>query len=204
MQRSPLLQVPGHLAQKPLVCALATLLTLPGSLALAQESAGAATQSRYQLVLEEVLVTAQKREESSMSVPIAINTFSAQDIINTGALDISDIDDFMPGVRFGNVTSNQSTQLAVEIRGVASPNISSGQDPSVATFYDNAYLPRAVTSIPFVDIARVEVLKGPQGTLYGRNATVGVVNMIPNAPDADEFDAFARARLGNFGLVNLE
>ena len=204
MQSSSLLQVPGHLPHRPLVCAISALLCLPGAAAFGQDGAGDTSQSRYQLVLEEVLVTAQKREESQMSVPIAVNTFSAQDIINTGALDIADIDDFMPGVRFGAVTSNQSTQLAVEIRGVASPNISSGQDPSVATFYDNAYLPRAVTSIPFVDIARVEVLKGPQGTLYGRNATVGVVNMIPNAPDAEAFDAFARARVGNFGLINLE
>src|SRR6056297_632363 len=204
MPSPQLLPIPHHLSRQPLACALATLLCLPGAAALAQDGANTNPQSRYQLVLEEVLVTAQKREESQMSVPIAVNTFSAQDIINTGALDISDIDDFMPGVRFGNFTTNQSTQLGVEIRGVASPNISSGQDPSVATFYDNAYLPRAVTSIPFVDIARVEVLKGPQGTLYGRNATVGVVNMIPNAPDTEEFDAFARARVGNYGLINLE
>jgi len=179
---------------------VAAALGLTGGQALAQGEAG----NRYKLVLEEVLVTAQKREESSMTVPIAVSTFTAQDMINTGASDIADIDDFMPGVRFGSVTSNQSTQLGIEIRGVSSPNISSGQDPSVATFYDNAYLPRAVTTIPFLDIARVEVLKGPQGTLYGRNATAGVINMIPNKPDGEEFDAYARSRLGNYGLVDLE
>ena len=177
------------------------VLGLAGAGALAQPADG---DGAYRLTLEEVLVTAQKREESRMTVPIAVNTFSEADILVTSALDIADIDDFMPGVRFGSVTSNQSTQLGVEIRGVSSPNISSGQDPSVATFYDNAYLPRAVTSIPFVDIERIEVLKGPQGTLYGRNATAGVVNMIPYAPAMDEFDAFARARVGNYGLLNVE
>ena len=190
-------------------CRSVPAFTLLSGLALGLASAGALAQppaddGAYRLTLEEVLVTAQKREESRMTVPIAVNTFSEADILTTSALDIADIDDFMPGVRFGSVTSNQSTQLGVEIRGVSSPNISSGQDPSVATFYDNAYLPRAVTSIPFVDIERIEVLKGPQGTLYGRNATAGVVNMIPYAPAMDEFDAFARARVGNYGLLNVE
>jgi iron complex outermembrane receptor protein len=194
----------GRLRRRPLASIVACLLALPGGHALAQAPGADSDDGAYRLELEEVLVTAQRREESRMTVPIAVNTFSAEDILTTSALDISDIDDFMPGVRFGAVTSNQSTQLGVEIRGVSSPNISSGQDPSVATFYDNAYLPRAVTSIPFVDIARIEVLKGPQGTLYGRNATAGVVHMIPHAPALGEFDAFARARVGNFGLINAE
>ncbi|MDZ7782280.1 MAG: TonB-dependent receptor [Halioglobus sp.] len=187
---------------------LTTALALTCAPAWAQETVGDDTGSRYRGPLEEVLVTAQKREETSMSVPLSVNVFTAQDMINTGALNIEDIDDFMPGVEFGGVTTNQSTQLGVEIRGVRSPNISSGQDPSVATFYDNAYMPRAVTTIPFLDIARVEVLKGPQGTLYGRNATAGVINMIPNTP-APEFDAFVRTRLGNYdrrdfeGMLNL-
>ncbi|MAT92192.1 MAG: hypothetical protein CME59_06295 [Halioglobus sp.] len=191
-------------ARTQLYSAVAATVVSLSAPALAQEPASNNSGGRYQLTLEEVLVTAQKREESSMTVPIAVSTFTAQDMINTGANDIADIDDFMPGVKFGAVTSNQSTQLGTEIRGVSSPNISSGQDPSVATFYDNAYLPRAVTTIPFLDIQRVEVLKGPQGTLYGRNATAGVVNMIPNKPDLDEFEGFVRSRIGNYGLLDLE
>jgi iron complex outermembrane receptor protein len=190
----------------PLIrCALAVAVAASlASTAQAQDEAKDEPRRGYNLKLEEVIVTAQKREETHMSVPAAISTFTAKDMINTGATDIADIDDFMPGVKLGGVTSNQSTQLGVEIRGVSSPNISSGQDPSAATFYDGAYLPRAVTSIPFLDIARVEVLKGPQGTLYGRNATVGVINMIPNKPDTTEFDAFVRTRVGNYGLVDIE
>jgi len=95
-----------------------------------------------------------------MSVPAAVNAFTAQDMTNTGAATIQDIDSFMPGVEIGDAVGG-STQLGITIRGVSSPNVSSGQDPSVATFYDGAYMHRAVTSIPFTDIARTEVLKGP-------------------------------------------
>jgi len=154
----------------------------------------------YSLVLEEVVVTAQKREEDYMTVPVTVNAFTAQDMVNTGAVNIQDIDDFIPGVEVGD---GGATQVGITVRGVSSPNISSGGDPSTATFYDGSYMPRAVTSIPFTDIARTEVLKGPQGTLFGRNATVGVINIVPNNPH-DEFEAFVKTRLGNYNLVRLE
>lgn len=154
----------------------------------------------YSLVLEEVVVTAQKRVESAMTVPISVDSFSAQDIINTGATDIGQIDDYMPGVE---IDSNQNTQTGVSIRGVSSPTISTAQDPSVATFYDNAYMPRAATGLPLVDIDRIEVLKGPQGTLFGRNASVGVINILPNKP-SDEFEGYIKTRVGNHNLLRLE
>jgi iron complex outermembrane receptor protein len=157
-------------------------------------------RNRYNLILEEVLVTAQKREESTLTVPIAVDSFTAQDLINTGATDIGQIDDYMPGVE---INSNQTTQTGITIRGVSSPVISTAGDPSIATFYDGSYLPRAATAIPLVDIDRIEVLKGPQGTLFGRNASVGVINIIPNRP-TNEFEGFAKARIGNHGLMRLE
>ncbi len=172
--------------------------TLAGSVVAQEEE----RKGRYSIQLEEVIVTAQKREEDFMSVPGAVNAFTAQDMINTGAATIQDIDAFMPGVEIGD-TVGGSTQLAITIRGVTSPNISSGQDPSVAVFYDGAYMPRAVTSIPFTDIARTEVLKGPQGTLFGRNATAGVINIVPNKPH-QEFEGFVKTRLGNNDLIRVE
>lgn len=178
--------------------ALATALGLSATGAIAQDNA--ASESRYSLTLEEVLVTAQKREEGSMSVPISVDAFTVQDMINTGATDIGDIDSFMPGVE---ISARQSTQTGVSIRGVRSPGVSTGQDPSIATFYDGAYLPRAATTIPLIDAARVEVLKGPQGTLFGRNASVGVINIVPNKP-SDELEAKVKTRLGNHDLLRLE
>ena len=151
-------------------------------------------------LLEEILVTAQKRQQQAIDVPIAIGTFSQRDIINTGALNLQDIDAYIVGFDAGG---ESLTQQGYRIRGISSPNISTGGDPSVATFYDDAYLPRAATTVAFADIDRVEVLRGPQGTLFGRNAAAGVVNMIPNAP-SDTLEGFARIRAGNYNLMRLE
>ncbi|MFK8050230.1 MAG: TonB-dependent receptor [Halioglobus sp.] len=156
----------------------------------------------YNLRLEEVVVTAQKREENYLMVPISVSAFTAQDMVNTGAITIQDIDDFVPGVEIGE-TAGGTTQVEITVRGVKSPNISSGQDPSVATFYDSSYIPRAATSIPFTDIARTEILKGPQGTLFGRNATLGVINIVPNKPH-EEFEGFVKARAGSYNLLRVE
>jgi iron complex outermembrane recepter protein len=187
----------GPVAKLPLAVAISAL-TLGSFTAQAQETASRG----YSVTLEEVVVTAQKREENYMSVPAAVDAFTAQDMINTGAVNIQDMDDYMPGVEITDVTGG-STQVGITVRGVTSPNISSGQDPSTATFFDGSYMPRAVTSVPFTDIQRTEVLKGPQGTLFGRNATVGVINIIPNAP-GDQFEGFLKSRLGNYNLVRLE
>jgi iron complex outermembrane receptor protein len=151
-------------------------------------------------LLEEILVTAQKRQQQAIDVPIAISTFSQRDIINTGALNLQDIGAYIVGFDAGG---ESFTQQGYQIRGISSPNISTGGDPSVATFYDDTYLPRAATTVAFADIERVEVLRGPQGTLFGRNAAAGVVNMIPNAP-SDTFEGFARLRAGNYNLMRLE
>ncbi len=151
------------------------------------------------IVLDEITVTAQKREQSTIEVPITVDVFGATDIEQTGALNLQDMQDFIPGFEVGE----NPTQATITVRGVSSANISTGGDPSVATFYDEVYVPRAATSITFSDLQRVEVLKGPQGTLYGRNAAAGVVNLVPNRPGADS-EGFVRARVGNFDLFRIE
>ena len=166
---------------------LAIAVILP-SISLAQES-----------VLDEITVTAQKREQSALDVPVTVDVFSADDMEKTGALNISEMQDFIPGFEMGS----NPTQASISIRGVSSANISTGGDPSVATFYDGIYVPRAATTVSFTDVARVEVLKGPQGTLYGRNAAAGVVNIVPNRP-GPENEAFTKARIGNYGLARIE
>ncbi|MDJ0794042.1 MAG: TonB-dependent receptor [Woeseiaceae bacterium] len=149
--------------------------------------------------LDEITVTAQKREQSALDVPITVDVFTATDIEQTGALTLRDIRDFIPGFEIGS----NPTQASIRVRGISSANISTGGDPSVATFYDDIYVPRAATTASFTDVARVEVLKGPQGTLYGRNAAVGVVSIVPNRPGAED-EAFVKSRLGNYDLMRLE
>ncbi len=149
--------------------------------------------------IDEILITAQRREQTQLEVPVTVDVFSASDIRQTGALTLEEMQDFIPGFEVGR----NPTQASMNIRGVSSPNISTGGDPSVATFYDDIYVPRAATQVTFGDMARVEVLKGPQGTLYGRNAAAGVVNMVPNAP-GDQDEGFLRYRAGNYALNRFE
>ena len=158
-----------------------------------------ATARAQDSVLDEITVTAQKREESALEVPVTVDVFTDKDIEETGALNLAEMQDFIPGFEVGS----NPTQASITIRGVSSANISTGGDPSVATFYDEVYVPRAATTATFTDLQRVEVLKGPQGTLYGRNAAAGVVNLVPNRP-GPETDGFIRQRIGNYGLFRVE
>lgn len=157
------------------------------------------------LALEEVVVTAQKRSQSAMTVPVTVDTFTSQDLENTGALTMEDIQAYIPGLKVGDdVRGGGVTQSAIIIRGLKSSNISTGGDPSVATFLDGVYLPRAAITVPFSDMERVEVLKGPQGTLFGRNAAAGVVNFIANAPSTEQFEGFVTSKVGTYDLFRLE
>lgn len=159
----------------------------------------ATTSLAEEASLEEITVTAQKREQSELEVPMTLDVFTASDIEETGALNLMEMQDFIPGFEMGS----NPTQSTISVRGVSSVNISTGGDPSVATFYDEIYVPRAATTASFTDLQRVEVLKGPQGTLYGRNAAAGVVSMVPNRP-GPENEGFIRDRIGNFNLFRVE
>merc|ERR1711991_555992 len=152
---------------------------------------------------EIIEVTSQKRVQSALEVPLAVSTVNEDTIKESGSLSLMDIDKFIPGFDFGSDFEGSMTQAGVTMRGISSPNISVGGDPSTAVFYDDVYMPRAAQNVVFSDMERIEVLKGPQGTLFGRNAAMGVVSMIPNAPH-DSYEGFVKARLGTDNLVKLE
>ncbi len=167
---------------------------------LASLSAGAQDTETTEKEIEVINVTAQKRVQNILKVPVTVGTVSAGLIKETGSTLLADIDKFIPGFDFSD---EGFTQAGVSMRGISSPSISAGGDPSSATFYDDTYMPRAAQNVLFSDMARVEVLKGPQGTLFGRNAAMGVVNMVPNAPH-DEFEGFVRALFGTDKLQRYE
>ncbi len=150
--------------------------------------------------IETITVTAQKRQQNVMDVPVAIDTVSATDLKETNSVLLGDIADYTPGFKF---SKDAVVQASASMRGISSSNISTGGDPSVAIFFDDFYLPRAAQSVMFSDMQRIEILKGPQGTLFGKNAAAGVVNMIPNAPSQDD-EAFLKATLGNYALQRYE
>lgn len=148
---------------------------------------------------QEIVVTAQRRAEASQDVPISLAVFGRQFIQDSGATDLDDITRFTPNARleFGRLTP-QNNRLT--IRGLTSNTSNSGIDPSVAVFLDGVYVARVeAVSTDFIDVERVEVLRGPQGTLYGKNSSTGAVNIITRTP-SDSFAIEADMTYGRFNF----
>jgi iron complex outermembrane receptor protein len=174
----------------------------------AAEPAGVIAQEQPKDVapkMEEIIVTAEKREASLQETPVAISAFPAEMIDKLAIEDIRSLQFSVPGL-----TVAASRQLQVfTIRGVGQDNTLSGAESGVVTNLDGVYQARSYAAgMSLFDLERVEVLRGPQGTLYGKNATGGVINYITNKP-TDEFEFNADLTLGNYdrimtrGAVNL-
>lgn len=146
--------------------------------------------------IEEVLVTAQKRSESIQDVPVAISSFSAEMAANVGADNIVEIIPMIPGLT--GTTAGLATNTWA-IRGISSNDFTAGGEASVGVFIDDAYIGRNVLATgAFFDIDRVEVVKGPQGTLFGRNAAAGAINIVTKKPQ-DENSLRLGVGMGNEG-----
>lgn len=139
-------------------------------------SAFAAEQEQENKGLEVIQVTAQKRSENVQEVPIAISAFSDAEIGKIGATNINDLGLLTPGLETNNATATQTT---FNIRGITTNDFGIGLDAAVAVYVDGVYVGRRGTSnLNFNDIDRVEILKGPQGTLFGRNSSAGAIHII--------------------------
>ena len=150
-------------------------------------------------VLEEVIVTAQKRSESLQDVPVAISAFTGETLEDLGVDNIKDIQAVTPNFVLGNTGAVAQPYL----RGIGSRFSNMGLEPSIAVYIDDRYVNRpAATLFEMADVERLEILKGPQGTLYGRNASGGAVRIVTKAP-ADEFEASIRAGYGNYNSTSL-
>ena len=159
----------------------------------------AATENQGSATVEEIVVTAQKREQSLQDVPIVVTAVSEQQLQDAGVRDIKDLTVLTPGVTVTSTASEAST--TARIRGVGTVGDNPGLESSVGVVIDGVYRPR--NGVGFNDlgeIERVEVLKGPQGTLFGKNTSAGVINVISKAPDFD-FGLDAEATVGNYGAV---
>lgn len=145
--------------------------------------------------VEEVIVTAQRRAESLQDVPLSVTALAGDDLVANGIRSTSDLTLVVPGLLFGRSTN--FSQPA--IRGIGTRNASSGDEPNVATYIDGVYQPDAIgTPMELTDVESIQVLKGPQGTLYGRNATGGAIIITTRRP---EFSPAAQvsASAGRFG-----
>ncbi|HQR04411.1 MAG: TonB-dependent receptor [Proteobacteria bacterium] len=149
-------------------------------------------------MLEEVVVTAQKRSERLQDVPVAISAFTTDQIVNRGIANVLDLSALAPNLGVSKApNSNTSSQIA--IRGMITVNPAIYWEPSVGMYLDGIYLGKAIGSVTdVVDLERIEVLRGPQGTLYGRNTIGGAINLVTRKPSG-EFGGSASLDFGNYG-----
>lgn len=170
-----------------------SLLASPALAAQAQES----PQAKQQAVeLDRIVVTAQSREQELKDVPIALQVVGENVIEQTAAENLGDLDSFVPGL---SVDDNQPTQAGFKLRGLSTGDFGIGTDPTVGVYIDGVYAGRGGgTVLPFLDVERIEVLKGPQGTLFGRNTAAGAVSIVTKRP-SDQVEGRARVRVGNYG-----
>ncbi|MEM7280659.1 MAG: TonB-dependent receptor [Pseudomonadota bacterium] len=148
-------------------------------------------------VLEEVVVTAQKRQQDAQDVGIAITAFTGTQLSALGVEESFDIAAFSPGVHISGNLAGQNTQFT--IRGVTQNDFNDIVEAPNALYLDDGYIAIAqAQTFAVFDVERVEILKGPQGTLFGRNATGGLVHYLSNKPNFEEVDGYADVTVGLF------
>ncbi|MCC7411595.1 MAG: TonB-dependent receptor [Gammaproteobacteria bacterium] len=156
-------------------------------------------------MLEEVVVTAQRREERLQDVPIAVTAFSRENLETRGLTNLTQIEAFTPNVTLDSTTpfSGSSQILGAYIRGIGQQDFAFNLEPGVGVYVDGVYYARSVGAVvDLLDLERIEVLKGPQGTLFGRNTIGGALNITTRKP-ADEFQYRADVTLGRFDRMDL-
>ncbi|MEH6584385.1 MAG: TonB-dependent receptor [Halioglobus sp.] len=170
--------------------------------AIAVATSGFSTMSSAaEFALEEIIVTAQKRTENVQDVPIAISVFNAEMVEQLSARNLSDLGRFTAGVEMNNLKALQPTYT---IRGVETNDWTVGSDPAVAVYVDGVYAARgAGAEAALVDLSRVEVLKGPQGTLFGRNATGGAIHILSQKPVMEQ-EGKVKVTAGNYDRLDGE
>ena len=172
-------------------------LALSAQSAFAQDSEAPETEAN---TYADIVVTAQRREQSALKVPLSLTALDSEALANRQVADVKDLQFVAPGIRAGH----QQGVTRIFIRGIGLNSFASGADASVAFYADGVYIGRPTAqSNSFFDVERIEVLRGPQAVLYGRNATGGALNVISRAPSRD-LGGYADFSVGNFELFELE
>jgi iron complex outermembrane receptor protein len=180
----------------------AAIIALPASVVRAQEST-AEPQAESQ-GLEEILVTARKRDENMQDVPASVSALSAGELERRFDSDIRDFAGASPNIVIDDTQQGPGGVAAIYIRGIGVGDVEKSVDPAVGVVFDDIYIGQSSGSLlKAIDIDRVEVLRGPQGTLFGRNATGGVINLARSRPTYD-LTGKARATYGRFDTFKVE
>ncbi|MGB5290322.1 MAG: TonB-dependent receptor [Lysobacterales bacterium] len=175
-----------------------TFLTV---LVLLSTQAVVAAEQTEEVVLEEIIVQANKRPTLLQDVALAVSAYTGESLIDIGVFEVADLPRVSPGVIINSL--GNTTQTIVRIRGVGTDGVNLGFESSVGMFIDGVFRPRAGQALQdFVDIDRVEVLRGPQGTLFGKNTSAGVISIFSNRPEY-EFGGEASLALGDYNLKRV-
>ncbi len=175
------------------------MIGMPGT-ALAQQAApqDGATESSG---LEEIVVTARRREETLQSAPLSVAAFSGDTLAKAGIDEFSEIASRVPGF---TLNPDNISEPNIFLRGIGTDIESAASSAAIGFFLNDVYLPRAQgTAIELFDLERVEIVRGPQGTLYGKNVVGGAINFITRKP-TDTFRAGIEAGIGNYGAIELK
>lgn len=149
----------------------------------------AAIQTTATSEIDEIVVTAEKREENLQDVPLAVTAVTGENLVKTGISNVEDLQFFVPGVSVTN-----DSMAIINIRGIGTSAFGVATDPSTTVHYDGVYIPRPTTSYQdMFDVERLEVLRGPQGVLFGRNSAGGTLNIVSKMP--------TRELSGTFGVT---
>jgi iron complex outermembrane receptor protein len=176
------------------LCALAATICL-SSTASAQQNTGDS-------LFEEIIVTATKREQNIYDVPMAVSAFTEDMLFKQGITDLTDVGKFVPNMTVTGFSAGHVSSVNVFLRGIGLQDHLITTDPGVGVYVDGVYLGRQVgQNWSLANIERVEVLRGPQGTLYGRNSIGGAINIITNKP-GDESGGRATLTAGSRGRLN--
>jgi iron complex outermembrane receptor protein len=178
----------------PPLSMLSKALLAAGYLSATTAALAQANDAKKEGGLSEVIITAQKIAQPASKTPVALSVMSGEDLKDAGVVDARSMAALLPNVEI----AQESGMLQVSIRGVTSLDMTEKGDPSAAFHIDGAYVPRyEAQAAAFFDLDRIEVLRGPQGTLYGRNATAGAINLISNKP-TNKLEGRLGVDIGNY------
>lgn len=153
--------------------------------------------------IEDIVVTARRTEERLQTTPVAVTALSSQSLETAQVQDATDLQRVTPSFSIQTGGPSVSGLVFVSIRGQQNQNPGTANDPTVATYIDGVYVPRpSQGQTDLDDLQRLEVLRGPQGTLFGRNTTGGAVNIITADPK-DYFEVIAKGEVGNLSLIHI-
>ena len=151
-----------------------------------------------------IIVTAQRRAQDVQDIPLAVTAVSPVQLERQGVVNVTQISQVSASFSTSNAQNTAGTNV-LRIRGVGTTSNNIGFESAVGIFIDGAYQSRpGVALSEFVDVERVEVLRGPQGTLFGRNTSAGALNVTTKRPDLNEFGGFVNASYGNYDLMSIQ